>query len=496
MFITPIIFGNRYVTGQKRPQDKNSSNIVSTTQNFTPGRSQSGQLPTQQQQLSTVPKQTIPEGAIGQRADGSYITQKQPTADRPIDQQVQPSATDTYIKNIQARGQERIGEQQKTLGDYLRAIQEQNELRRQEAEAQKADEEAKYGKFVERARTGAQEVATASQGLKDITRENYGQALKQGAQAGREQEALLANRFANAGTIDSSAFQNAMINAKAGLVGGQQSILNEQARKLNEIESDVVNAQKKAQNLIDDEGVKLQATLRTINNTYAQGSIEYRQAVAEAYQLANENINSIRDSLDQLSYNAEQEKMKLGNVDNLSEQFLKTGVPITMNDLIFRQKNPDKAKSIYDQAQSQVGKGAGQNQNKALTMVNSLLSQDTKPITGFNRIVIPGTSGSVTKTDWEGLKSLLTLAERGQLKGSGAVSDFETKILEKAAAAGLSTDLPDEEFRRRLQILKQDLESGGATSSTDSVIRVRNLQTGETGTISASEFDPNLYQQI
>lgn len=484
MLITPRIFGNRYVIGQKKtePQTTPTSQVASTPKLYS--------------SIYDQPKPTAPANAIGQRTDGSYITPTQPKIEQPQADQVQPSATDKYIQNIQSRGQARIGEQQKTLGDYLKAIQEQNLLRKQESEAQKADEEAKYQKFAERTRAGAQEVAAASQGLKDITRENYGQALKQGAQAGREQEALLTNRFANANTIDSSAFQNAMINAKAGLVGGQQSILNEQARKLNEIESNVVKAQKDAQDLIDDEGVKLQTTLRQINNTYAQGSIEYRQAVAEAYRLANENINAIKDNLDQLAYNAEQEKLKLGNVDNLSESFLKTGVPQTMNDLIFRQKNPDKAKSIYEQAQAQGGTGKATNEQKALNLVDSLLSQDTNPITGLNRIVLPGSSGSVTKTDWEGLKSLLTLAARGQLKGSGAVSDFETRMLEKAAAAGLSENLPDAEFRKRLQQLKQDLELGGATSSTEQTIRVKNLQTGETGTIPVSEFDPRLYQQI
>ena len=70
--------------------------------------------------------------------------------------------------------------------------------------------------------------------------------------------------------------------------------------------------------------------------------------------------------------------------------------------------------------------------NKVATMIQNLLNADTNPITGFNRIVLPGTKGATTKADWEGLKNLLALAKRGELKGSGAVSDFEAKMLEKS----------------------------------------------------------------
>jgi hypothetical protein len=103
-------------------------------------------------------------------------------------------------------------------------------------------------------------------------------------------------------------------------------------------------------------------------------------------------------------------------------------------------------------------------------MVNNILSGDTKGITGAFRTgqipVISNLAGTVgQQTDYDGLKSLLALAERGQLKGSGTVSDFEAKMLEKAAMAGLNQNLPDDEFRRRLQILQQDLMSGGATAN-------------------------------
>lgn len=59
------------------------------------------------------------------------------------------------------------------------------------------------------------------------------------------------------------------------------------------------------------------------------------------------------------------------------------------------------------------------------------------------------------------------MAARGQLKGSGQVSDFETKMLEKAALAGLDpTRQSEEEFLAGLNQLKLDLQSGGAVDAT------------------------------
>ena len=162
-----------------------------------------------------------------------------------------------------------------------------------------------------------------------------------------------------------------------------------------------------------------------------------------------------------------QELQAGGDTAGLSNTFLKTGVPETREDYFYMTENKDK----YDAAFGETA--ASGNESKALQMVNNILGGNVEGITGAVRTGnIPGisqiTGSATTQTDWEGLQSLLSLAKRGELKGSGQVSDFETRMLEKAALAGLDQRLPAEEFKRRLLLLKNDLESGGASDNTQS----------------------------
>ena len=51
---------------------------------------------------------------------------------------------------------------------------------------------------------------------------------------------------------------------------------------------------------------------------------------------------------------------------------------------------------------------------------------------------------------------MLALQNRQQLKGSGAISDFEAKVLERAASS-LGRNLSDTDFRATLTQLRKDL---------------------------------------
>lgn len=61
----------------------------------------------------------------------------------------------------------------------------------------------------------------------------------------------------------------------------------------------------------------------------------------------------------------------------------------------------------------------------------------------------PGSDTNLAKNQYDQIKGLLSLENRGKLKGQGAVSDFEGKMLESSASA-LSRNLGDDEFKRQL----------------------------------------------
>lgn len=97
-------------------------------------------------------------------------------------------------------------------------------------------------------------------------------------------------------------------------------------------------------------------------------------------------------------------------------------------------------------------------------VVDQLLGKNTKPITGVSQIeaMIPGTNAQKTVNLFNQLVSMLSLENRQKLKGSGQISDYESKVLEKAASS-LTRSLSDDDFRATLEEMKQEL-SGKKTS--------------------------------
>lgn len=71
----------------------------------------------------------------------------------------------------------------------------------------------------------------------------------------------------------------------------------------------------------------------------------------------------------------------------------------------------------------------------------------------------PGTKTQLTKNNYEQLKNMLSLEGRSALKGSGAISDFEFKVLEKAQSA-LGRNLSNTDAVSVLKDLKLDLTAG------------------------------------
>lgn len=65
-------------------------------------------------------------------------------------------------------------------------------------------------------------------------------------------------------------------------------------------------------------------------------------------------------------------------------------------------------------------------------------------------VLIPGTNAQLAKNQYNQLKGILSLENRQQLKGQGAISDFEFKVLSDAATA-LGRNLSDAQFKAQLQ---------------------------------------------
>jgi len=128
---------------------------------------------------------------------------------------------------------------------------------------------------------------------------------------------------------------------------------------------------------------------------------------------------------------------------------------------------PANLKNAVAEALSVGGGEQSETSTKASSLVDELLSRETKGITGLLQQYTGGLAGqdAYTKNLYNQLKGLLSLEKRTLLKGSGAISDYEFKVLEQAASS-LGRNLEDEDFRTVLAKLKVDLGGGGGQSST------------------------------
>lgn len=129
-------------------------------------------------------------------------------------------------------------------------------------------------------------------------------------------------------------------------------------------------------------------------------------------------------------------------------------------------------------------KSSQQSATQSIGLINTMLEGGAyKTISGIAQTgVIPFTSGSKTSNQYNQLKSMLALGARGLLKGSGAVSDYESKVLNQSTS-NLGRNLGEADFEKALKTVRGVLKTN---SGQETEIRVTNPKTGETVTTTGS----------
>lgn len=408
---------------------------------------------------------------------------------------IPPNSTDSYLGNISNLSKESIqllkdkfasdeGYLDKIYGQKNQALSNQIPFLQKNFGQFKTDTE------------GSINDATAGAGQASVGAETqWGGDQRALAQTRRESEGRNNSKYALLNTTDSygeGSYGRAQENVESDFNRQTATGLQGLENKKFQIGQELSTFVRQAKSYIINEQTNLNAKLQEISDNMGLNDSEKLMLKKQANDEYQSGILGIKQNLVNLKYQYAQ-----SDTSNLSDQFLKTGVPTSAKEFEFLQKNKDAFANLTTPVNN--------NKNKALTMVNNILGGNMGGISGALRTGhIPGISqlsgSATTQTDYDGLKALLSLAERGQLKGSGAVSDFETKMLEKAALAGLNQNLPTDEFKRRLELLKSDLESGGAadnvTRNDNQMVRVKLRSTGQTGSIPATEFNSSLYEQI
>ena len=304
--------------------------------------------------------------------------------------------------------------------------------------------------------------ARQKEGAEDI----YGTQQRDLARTKRDTDSLRERQYAGLGTIDSygtGSFTQGNQNADNEYVRLTNENLKKKADTMIQIDEAVELARRDTIRKIEDEDIKLQNSIREISRLLRDNSQAREAAIRQAYLEAETAKNDIIDTFESLRIEAagqrqsfEKELLMAQTGDNpqLSEEFMRTGIPQTMNDIIYRDKNADAYEKFYPQS------GAGGEKQGLLNLIGQIRSGNVAGITGYGKFNpvnnLPGADAQLTRNQYEQLKGLLSLENREKLKGSGAISDFESRTLEKAASA-LGQNLSEAQFRQVLDELYMTL---------------------------------------
>lgn len=194
---------------------------------------------------------------------------------------------------------------------------------------------------------------------------------------------------------------------------------------------------------------------------FSENSRDIRARAQGEYDSTRQNNLSL---LSQLNTLAQQGAGSLGSSpeDKLTQQIKLEAAKQAIKD---GQLRLDKDGNLVIDNKPKVSEG----KQEILDVANQLLGENTKPITGVLQLesLVPGTHAKRTEAVYNQLKGLLSLDNRSKLKGSGAISDFEARTLERAASS-LDRNMSDDDFRKTLKELRDKLAGNTPSASKTS----------------------------
>ncbi len=453
------------------------------------------------------------------------VTQQAPPLAKPpvVPAVAQPTAQQTYeqkYQNYLSQSQARKEQQaQQNEDEARRQAQEEYDANKNALTASQGNLNQLMGGFRERAATGQARLDAQANQNRERAKVTAGEGQRQLAIDRRDARNDNEKRYAALGTIDSmgtGSFQSANENTESDFL--TLTAKNKQATEyaLQDIDNKLFEAKASSEERIAAEESKFNEAMLEINRLLAGNETGKAQAVRAATQMLAQKRAEIQDEYEGLRMASEKEKYDLQNklqasaMDDeklksifatASPDFLKTGQPKTAQDQFIIFKYPKEAEAYMKMlTESKTMSATGGEKAKLISLVNDISSSGgLGRITGVQGMVplIPGSSEQLVKGQIEQLKALLSLEGRQKLKGSGAISDREMGILERASSL-LNQNLNEEQTQQVLNQLRTELETGSAASISggQGKIRVIDIASGQSGTIDANEFDPSIYKKI
>lgn len=377
------------------------------------------------QAMTYKPVQSLQGGGVGYR--------------NPAKPQVQAPYTPPATPTIEPRTQ-RFGEEQQFANQYGQVQNEAFDNAKTFMESQRPyyeqgiDEERKIAeaRLAEIDRRTGQDIQ-ATQDQADISARNLSKT-KQMSDVQRT------NKFANLGTLESTGafgFTGQQTNADQQFNTDQANLEQERLRVTAETRAQSQQDRMTVEKQMNETVRQYKSELDKINYQLADNETARKQATLQLQEDLRQRLYSVADEFDARETARQKSEQDMALEDKKLAQ------------------NMELEKYKVD---NKNGAATGKATQNILSVVDSLLGTDTKPITGFSQIggMIPGNKSQLAVSQFNQLQGLLSLENRTQLQGSGAISDFEARTLERAASA-LSRSLSDEDFKAVLTNMRAEL---------------------------------------
>ena len=204
---------------------------------------------------------------------------------------------------------------------------------------------------------------------------------------------------------------------------------------------------------ISSEGPKGYNPMNSLNALFQL--ISNRKAVSQ--DVSNQSAMNL-DLLKEIS--TEQDKSKVDPYDTILK-----GLKLKQAEADLEKTNKDLGRTYNPETGTYEAPKVSQEKQDTIALVDELLGRDTGAVTGVPNVLKYLTGeNQYTKNLIDQLVKKLSVDARQKLKGSGQISDYEAKMLEKSVSA-LRTNLSNKDFVTELMKIRSAL--AGETSQSN-----------------------------
>lgn len=283
------------------PTQSSSKYMSTPTSNYLP-KSQNVQKPIYQPYASL-------QSSMRTASKPGYTT---PTVNKPVvkppvttptPQVQQPTSPLSKLQQIGANRQQFAQQQAQDEETRQKGI---FDVRSKALEAQKPELETRLNNYRDLSRQVIAGQEEQTRLAKEGIEQSSGEEMRLNAQTAREGRGRVQSTLAGLNALDSSTTGQLLAKAEGNLSNNQATALRSQKQQLSEADNNLVAYKQQAQLAEDDEIAKFNEAIRQISANYDINSLEYQNAVKQAYDKAQESIYNIEEGV----ANAELENQK------------------------------------------------------------------------------------------------------------------------------------------------------------------------------------------